>query len=86
LLFKKEYFAYQEKSEKYLEKLVQFISQNIKDFPSTKTPSEFHYLDSHYIFYNSNKRTIVYVFFEKSGTDYLITGILNNQCKEANGL
>ena len=86
LLFNKEYFSYQENAEKYLEKLVHFVYHNIIDFPRRKTPQELKYLGSHYIFYNSNKRTTWYIFFEKDGDDYLITGILNNHCEEANGL
>ena len=86
LLFKKEYFSYQENADKYLEKLVQFVSFDIRDFPKRKTPQELKYLGSYYIFYNSNKRTTWYVFFEKSGDDYLISGILNNHCEEVNSL
>ena len=86
LLFNKKYFSYQENADKYLEKLIQFVSDNIRDFPNRKTPQELKYLGSNYIFYNSNKRTTWYVFFEKLGDDYLISGILNNHCDEANDL
>ena len=86
LLFKKEYFSYQENADKYLEKLVEFVFLNIRKFPQRKTPQALKYLGSQYIFYKSNKRTTWYVFFEKSGDDYLITGILNNHCEEANDL
>lgn len=42
-----------------------------------------YYFGEKYIFYNSNKRTMWYIFFEKSNNNYLITGILNNHCLEA---
>ena len=57
LLFNKKYFSYQENADKYLEKLIQFVSDNIRDFPNRKTPQELKYLGSYYIFYNSDKRT-----------------------------
>lgn len=83
LLFKEEYFSYLENAENYLEKLVEFVSHNIKDFPTKKAPKELKQLGSNYIFYNSSKRTTWYVFFEKFENRYLITAILNNHCEEA---
>ena len=86
ILFQKKYFSSQSNAINYVDKIYDFASKDIHTFPHKKTPRELKYLGSYYIFYNSNKRTTWYVFFEKSGDDYLITGILNNHCEEANGL
>lgn len=86
ILFHKKYFSYQSNAIDYVNKIYDFISIDIHTFPQRKTPQDLKYLGSQYIFYKSNKRTTWYVFFEKSGDDYLITGILNNHCEEANDL
>lgn len=66
LPFKKKYISSQENLEKYLEKLVQFLSQNIKDFLSRKNPGELNYLDSHYIFSTTPISEQQYIFFSNS--------------------
>ena len=86
ILFHKKYFSYLSNAIDYVNKIYDFISIDIHTFPQRKTPQDLKYLGSQYIFYKSNKRTTWYVFFEKSGKDYLITGILNNHCEEANDL
>jgi len=82
-LFKKEYFSYSENAKEYVDKIVGFVTAEIFTFPHKKTPKSLQFLGSNYIFYKSNPRTTWYVFFEKKDRDFLITGILNNHCKEA---
>ncbi len=86
ILYKKEYFGFIESAEIYVTDIYDFIFQNIKDFPSKKTPVPLNNLGSNYIFYNSNSRTTWYIFFEQKGSNYLITNILNNHCEEAKWL
>lgn len=86
ILYKKEYFGFIESAEIYVTDIYDFIFQNIKDFPSKKTPIPLNNLGSNYIFYNSNSRTTWYIFFEQKGSNYLITNILNNHCEEAKWL
>lgn len=86
ILFEKDYFSYFENSVHYKDKIIDFIDDNIQHFPSRKTPSKIQQLGSNYIFYQSNQRTTWYVFFDKEGTNYLITSIINNHSKEAKWL
>jgi hypothetical protein len=86
LLFKEEYFSYAENAQLYVDKIVDFIMMEIGSFPHKTTPRKLIYLGSNYIFYNSNKRTTWFVFFEKQHNQYLITSILNNHCEEAKDL
>lgn len=83
ILFKEEYLSYSENAQLYVDKIVDFIILEIISFPHKSTPKRLKYLGSNYIFYKSNKRTTWYIFFEKRNHNYLITGILNNHCKEA---
>ena len=86
ILFQKKYFSYQSNAIDYVDKIYDFVSKDIHTFPHKKTPQRLLYLGKNYIFYKSNRRTTWYVFFEKSANNYLITGILNNHCEEANGM
>lgn len=86
ILFKENYFNYAENALLYVDKIVDFILFEISVFPHKKTPKLLIHLGSNYIFYKANKRTTWYIFFEKQKGNYLITGILNNHCEEANDL
>ena len=86
VLYKKEYFGFIESADEYVLKIYDDIDKNIFLNFHKKSPQKLLYLGKYYIFYNSNKRTTWYVFFEKSANNYLITGILNNHCEEANGM
>lgn len=85
-LFKEEYFSYSENAQIYVDKIVDFIILEINSFPHKITPKKLQYLGSNYIFYIANSRTTWYVFFEKQGAVFLITGIINNHCEEAKEL
>lgn len=82
-LYHFDYFSYKENAEFYTEKIYDFIHKDINTFPHKSTPKNLIHLGSHYIFYKSNVRTTWFIFFEKVDENYLITGILNNHCAEA---
>ncbi|WP_395053325.1 hypothetical protein [Flavobacterium sp.] len=86
ILYRKEYFGFIDSAEFYVSDIYYFIKENIKDFPSKKTPTEIKNLGINYIFYKTNSRTTWYIFFEKSNSDYLITYIINNHCEEVKWL
>lgn len=85
-LYKKDYFAYIESAELFVDKLIDFISQNMLTFPAKKTPFKIKYLGSKYIFYKSTKRTTWYIFFEQKDNDFVITNVKNNNSQEAKWL
>lgn len=86
ILYKKEYFGFIETAEEYVSKIYDFVQDNITFSTHKVTPKKLKYLGSNYIFYKSNNRTTWYIFFEKRNQNYLITGIINNHCEEANEL
>lgn len=84
ILYKKEYFGFMETAEEYVLNIYDFISKNIKLSQHRLTPKSLQHLGSNYIFYRVNKRTTWFVLFEKKNENFLITGVLNNHCEEAN--
>ncbi|MHC0446001.1 hypothetical protein ACWA1F_11350 [Flavobacterium sp. 3-218] len=85
-LFEEEYFGFFESAENYVHKIVDFVLSSISNFPHKKTPNSIKHLGVNYIFYKTNSRTTWYIFFEKRGQNYLITGIINNNSIEAKDL
>jgi hypothetical protein len=81
-LYNNEYFGFIESSEAFVDKLIDFITENIEIFPSKKTPFEIQYLSSNYIFYKSTNRTTWYIFFEQKDNNFVITYIINNNSEE----
>jgi hypothetical protein len=84
VLYKENYFSYLENAIGYKNKIIDFIEENIENFPYQNTPLPLYSLGSKYIFYKSNARTTWYVFFEKEENQILITYISNNHTEIAN--
>ena len=82
ILYKKEYFGFIESADVYIDKIYEFIEQDIQNFPARKTPETLKNFRSNYIFYKSNQRTTWYIFFEKMNDNYLITNIINSNSEE----
>ena len=82
-LFDLEYFGFVESSENYIDRIVDFVEENIQDFPKRKTPISLIRFGSNYIFFKINPRTTWYIFFEEQNNIFLVTHILNNHCAEA---
>lgn len=83
VLHKQDYFGYIENAMEYVDKIYDFVYNDIQFFPHKKTPTQLKHFGSNYIFYKSNPRTTWYIFFEKDKDNFLITGILNYHCEEA---
>ena len=77
-VYKEKYFSYLENAIDYKDKIIDFIENNIAQFPYKNTPLELNHLGSKYLFYKSNNRTTWFVFFENHNNDYLVTYITNN--------
>lgn len=80
-LYKKEYFGFIASAEEYVISIYNVINTNIH-LNNKPTPEKLLYLGSNYIFFNPNKGTTWYIFFEKKDSTYLVTGILNNYSEE----
>ena len=86
ILFKEEYFGFMQSSNDYVDKIIDFIENDIASFPSKKTPTALKNFGSKYIFYKSNQRTTWYIFFENKNNNFLITNIINSHCEETKWL
>jgi hypothetical protein len=86
VLYINEYFGYIENAELFVDKLTDYINENIITFPARKTPLKIKYLGSKYMFYKSNQRTTWYIFFEQKDTNFVITNIINSNSKEVKWL
>jgi hypothetical protein len=82
VLYNNEYFGFIDSSEIFIDKLINFIYENIEIFPSKKTPIQIQYLGTNYIFYKSTQRTTWYIFFEQKNKNFVITNIINNNSEE----
>ena len=82
-LYKENYFSYLENAIRYKDKIIDFIENNILNFPYRLSPFELKNYGSKYIFYNSNSRTTWYIFYENRNNKFLITFITNNHTKIA---
>lgn len=85
-LFHKEYFGFEDSAQLYVQKIYDFIENDLMNFPHKTTPVKLKKFGSNYAFYRPNNRTTWYVFFEKNNNRYLITYITNNHVKELNDL
>ena len=86
VLYKNEYFGFIESAEAYVSRIYEFIFDNIRDFPSKKSPHQLLKFGKSYIVYKINPRTTWYNFFEKQNSYYFITHIINNHCEDAKWL
>ena len=82
-LFELEYFGFVESSENYIDRIVDFVEENIQNFPKRKTPLKLIRFGRYYIFFKINPRTTWFIFFETNNEDFIVTNIINNHCSEA---
>lgn len=83
ILFYKDYFSFQINAFLYTDSIIDFVEKSIHTFPPKKTPKHLSHLGLYYIFFQSNAQNTWFVFFEQHKSNYLVTGILNNHCSEA---
>lgn len=83
VLFKNEYFGFEESAQKYVAKMYDFIEFELVNSLTKSIPKKLTHLSSKYVFYKANNRTTWYVFFENKGNQYLVTHITNNHTEEA---
>lgn len=83
VLFKEEYFGFEETAIQYALNFYSFIEKNIL-LPLIKpTPNELKSKGSYYVIYKVNKNTTWYILFDRNDDKYLISHILNNHVEEA---
>ncbi|MFA7444791.1 MAG: hypothetical protein WCY89_02510 [Flavobacteriaceae bacterium] len=83
ILYEKEYFSFLESSYDYVDRLIEFIDNDLINFPHKQTPEKLIRFGSKYVFYKANNHTTWYIFFETKDNRYLITYITNNHTEDA---
>jgi len=80
LLYKEEYFSFEEQAVEYVERLKQYIENTIKTAYKRKSPEFFsrYGKDMQYVVYKANTHTSWYIFFQQRDDVYLIRYITNN--------
>lgn len=83
ILLEKEYFVFKETSFEYVGRIIDFIYENVENYPSKNVPEKLKFLGKYYIVYKSNEKTSWYIFFDITNNEtFLITNILNNHQPE----
>ncbi|MEX0996291.1 MAG: hypothetical protein WDZ45_04520 [Flavobacteriaceae bacterium] len=82
-LYLEGYFSFLENAVEYTNGIIDFIENAIHTFPYKITPLNLNHLGSKYIFYNPNKRTTWFIFFESQEDTFLVTYITNNHAETA---
>jgi len=80
LLYKEEYFSFEEQAVEYVERLKQYIENTIKTAYKRKSPDVVsrYGKDMQYVVYKANTHTSWYIFFQQRDDVYLIRYITNN--------
>ncbi|MDA3816865.1 MAG: hypothetical protein PF486_05765, partial [Prolixibacteraceae bacterium] len=79
-LYAENYFGFINSAIEYIDKMVDYITDNIQAKPHKKTPPFFDKYgeDLLYITYQPNKQTTWYIFFIVNNNRYLIKYMTNN--------
>lgn len=77
-LFLKDYFSFESSAQNYVQKIYDFIENQLVIFLYKITPDKLKTLGSKYCFYKPNNRTTWYIFFECSEDKFLVTFITYN--------
>ena len=78
ILYKNHYFGFVEDADFYVEKIHNYIYDNIDKPISKYSPKNFQKFGEFYIKYKANENTTWYIFFDKKDNRFLVNHILNN--------
>lgn len=83
ILYKKEYFGFEESAVDYVNNIYDFIYNELPNTRHRKTPKALLRHGNYFVKYSAGKRTAWYVFFNKKENMYLIKYITNNHVAKA---
>lgn len=78
ILYTKKYFSFIEDVDQYIDKIYDFVENNIEHQTTKVTPSKFHQFGKKFIKYRANTNTTWYIFFDQKDNQFIINHILNN--------
>lgn len=82
ILYKNHYFGFLEDAYHYVEKIHNYIYDNIDKPISKITPQAFQKFGKFYIKYKANENTTWYIFFDRRDKRFLVNYILNNHTEQ----
>ena len=80
ILFEKEYFSFPNDAKSYVDRLIDYVEQNIGIIPERDAPPYFtrYAKNLKFITYRANKSTTWFVFYQQRTNIFLIRHITNN--------
>ncbi len=82
VLYKNHYFGFVENADIYVEKIHNYVYDNIDKPISRLSPKSFKKFGEFYIKYRANENTTWYIFFDRKEHRFLVNYILNNHTEE----
>ena len=80
ILFENGYFSFPDSAKSYVDRVIDYVEQNIGILPGREAPPYFsrYGRNLNYITYRANKSTVWYVFYQQRVNVFLIRHISNN--------
>lgn len=80
ILFKKDYFGFPDSAKSYVDRIFDYVEQNIGILQGKEAPAYFskYAKNMEYLTYKANKFTTWYVFYQQRANIFLIRHIANN--------
>jgi len=82
VLFVNEYFGFEDSALNYVEKIYNFIKNNISKPISKNSPVAYQKFGKKFIKYKANNNTSWYIFFDQKEHRFLINHITNNHSQD----
>jgi len=82
VLFVNEYFGFEDSALNYVEKIYNFIKNNISKPISKNSPVAYQKVGKKFIKYKANNNTSWYIFFDQKEHRFLINHITNNHSQD----
>ena len=82
VLYQQKYFSFVEDVDVYIDKIYDFVENNV-EYPISKiSPENFQKHGKKYLRYDANSQTSWYIFFDQKDHRFLVNHILNNHSQD----
>lgn len=82
VLYQRKYFSFVEDVDVYIDKIYDFVENNV-EYPISKiSPENFQKHGKKYLRYDANSQTSWYIFFDQKDHRFLVNHILNNHSQD----
>lgn len=82
VLYQRKYFSFVEDVDVYIDKIYDFVENNV-EYPISKiSPEKFQKYGKKYLRYDANSQTSCYIFFDQKDHRFLVNHIVNNHSQD----